>query len=62
MKDAGKLRLFEGYGVELEYMIVDQQSLSVLPVADRVLQAQAESWLMSSRPERSAGRMSWCCT
>lgn len=31
------LRLFEGYGVEIEYMIVDQESLAVLPIADRVL-------------------------
>lgn len=41
MKQAGKLHLFEGYGVELEYMIVDRRSLSVAPLADRVLQAQA---------------------
>ncbi len=36
-----QLHLFEGFGIELEYMIVDQRSLSVLPVADRVLEAQA---------------------
>jgi len=35
------LRLFEGVGLELEYMIVDRQSLDVLPVCDRVLAAQA---------------------
>lgn len=33
------LHLFEGYGVELEYMIVDRRTLSVLPLTDRVLQA-----------------------
>jgi len=33
------LRLFEGYGVELEYAIVDRQTLAVLPVADQVLRA-----------------------
>jgi gamma-glutamyl:cysteine ligase YbdK (ATP-grasp superfamily) len=32
-----KLGLFEGYGVELEYMIVDQDTLDVRPVADAVL-------------------------
>lgn len=32
-------RAFSGYGVEIEYMIVDQKSLDVLPVADRVLDA-----------------------
>jgi len=31
------LGLFEGYGVELEYMIVQKDSLKVLPVADKVL-------------------------
>ena len=41
MRDSNKLHLFEGYGVELEYMIVDRKNLSVLPVADKILQAQA---------------------
>lgn len=31
------LGLFQGYGVELEYMIVDRQTLAVLPLADRLL-------------------------
>ena len=35
------LRLFEGFGVELEYMIVDRDSLRVRPIADQVLQALA---------------------
>jgi len=35
------LHLFEGVGLELEYMIVDRRSLEVLPIADRVLTAQA---------------------
>ena len=35
------LHLFEAYGVELEYMIVDRETLSVLPAADRVLEAAA---------------------
>lgn len=35
------LGLFEGYGVELEYMIVDGSSLDVLPVSDEVLRAAA---------------------
>ncbi|MFA4985463.1 MAG: glutamate-cysteine ligase family protein [Candidatus Brocadiia bacterium] len=33
------LRMFEGYGVELEYMIVRADNLDVLPIADRALQA-----------------------
>ncbi len=31
------LHLFGGFGIELEYMIVDRETLSVLPVADRLL-------------------------
>jgi gamma-glutamyl:cysteine ligase YbdK (ATP-grasp superfamily) len=31
------LRLFEGYGIELEFMLVDTDGLSVSPVSDRVL-------------------------
>ena len=34
---AQTLHAFEGYGIELEYMIVDRERLSVLPVADRLL-------------------------
>ena len=33
------LHLFEGFGVELEYMIVDAASLDVAPVADRLISA-----------------------
>jgi gamma-glutamyl:cysteine ligase YbdK (ATP-grasp superfamily) len=33
------LRLFEGYGVEIEYMIVDAETLSVRPIADELLDA-----------------------
>ncbi|MFO7685369.1 MAG: glutamate-cysteine ligase family protein [Desulfobacterales bacterium] len=35
------LHLFEAIGLEMEYMIVDRRSLSVLPIADRVLAAVA---------------------
>ena len=31
------LHAFDGYGIELEYMIVDRQSLAVRPLADRLL-------------------------
>jgi carboxylate-amine ligase len=33
------LGLFEGFGIELEYMIVDQSTLAVRPVADELLRA-----------------------
>lgn len=39
------LRLFEGYGVELEYMIVDAKTLSILPVADELLKAVAGEYV-----------------
>jgi carboxylate-amine ligase len=35
------LHLFEGFGVELEYMIVDADTLNVKPIADEVLKAVA---------------------
>lgn len=35
------LHLFEGIGVELEHMLVDAQTLSVRPLADRLLEAAA---------------------
>jgi gamma-glutamyl:cysteine ligase YbdK (ATP-grasp superfamily) len=35
------LHAFTGYGIELEYMIVDRQTLSVLPVADELMRRAA---------------------
>jgi gamma-glutamyl:cysteine ligase YbdK (ATP-grasp superfamily) len=35
------LHLFDGYGIELEYILVNSKSLDVLPVADRVLRFKA---------------------
>ena len=35
--DSAPLHAFAGYGIELEYMIVDRNTLSVLPIADRLL-------------------------
>jgi len=40
----GPLRLFEGIGIELEYMIVDSDTLSVRPIADEVLKEVTGSW------------------
>ena len=40
-EEAPRLHLFDGYGVELEYMIVDRDTLKVRPVADRILEAVA---------------------
>jgi gamma-glutamyl:cysteine ligase YbdK (ATP-grasp superfamily) len=38
---AERLRLFQGYGIEIEYMIVDRETLAVRPISDRVLAAGA---------------------
>jgi gamma-glutamyl:cysteine ligase YbdK (ATP-grasp superfamily) len=35
------LHLFEGYGIEIEYMIVDASTLAVLPIADALLREAA---------------------
>lgn len=37
------LHAFQGYGIELEYMIVDRDHLSILPIADRLLGSAAEN-------------------
>jgi len=49
------LHLFEGFGVELEYMIVDRESLKVRPIADQVLQAAAGE--LTNEIER--GALAW---
>lgn len=40
--NAPALHAFAGYGIELEYMIVDRQTLAVMPIADRLLRDVAE--------------------
>ena len=37
------LHLFQGYGIELEYMIVDRRTLQVRPITDQILTAMAGS-------------------
>ncbi len=39
------LHLFQGYGIELEYMIVKQDTLDVLPIADAILEHENEDYL-----------------
>jgi glutamate---cysteine ligase / carboxylate-amine ligase len=41
MSAAESLHLFQAFGVELEYMIVDANSLDVRPITDRVMEAVA---------------------
>jgi gamma-glutamyl:cysteine ligase YbdK (ATP-grasp superfamily) len=49
------LGLFEAYGIEIEYMIVDAGTLDVLPVTDRVMHAMAGDYV----DEVEAGALSW---
>ncbi|MEN8752217.1 MAG: glutamate-cysteine ligase family protein [Desulfobacterales bacterium] len=49
------LHLFEAIGLELEYMIVDKRSLSVRPIADKVLAAVAGQIVS----EVEVGALSW---
>lgn len=49
------LHLFEGFGVELEYMIVDEATLKVLPVTDKVLKAFSGEFI----DEIENGAISW---
>lgn len=55
MSDQPFFRLFERFGVELEYMIVDSSTLDVLPVADDILRAAAGEITNEVR----RGRLSW---
>jgi len=42
MSTPAALHAFTAYGIELEYMIVDRESLSIRPIADQLLGADAE--------------------
>ncbi|QDS90760.1 Carboxylate-amine ligase YbdK [Rosistilla ulvae] len=41
MNQPRRLSIFEAFGIELEYMVVDRATLDVRPIADRVLQSAA---------------------
>jgi gamma-glutamyl:cysteine ligase YbdK (ATP-grasp superfamily) len=51
----GALRLFEGFGLELEYMIVETDSLDVLPKSDEVLYTVAGEY----EAEVERGELAW---
>lgn len=55
MSPASPLHLFEGFGIELEYMLVDAETLDVLPVADQVLHAVAGDYVA----EIDLGDLAW---
>jgi gamma-glutamyl:cysteine ligase YbdK (ATP-grasp superfamily) len=49
------LHLFEGFGIEIEYMIVDADTLMVRPMADELLKAVAGTYEM----EVDRGKLCW---
>jgi carboxylate-amine ligase len=49
------LSAFSGYGVELEYMIVDRKTLSILPIADKVLHRLSGTYAS----EYQSGELAW---
>lgn len=55
IQESAHLSLFEGYGVELEYMIVDRDSLNVLPITDKLMFTVAGSYVS----EIHRGEISW---
>jgi gamma-glutamyl:cysteine ligase YbdK (ATP-grasp superfamily) len=50
-----RLHLFEGFGIELEYMIVSNRDLSVRPIADEVLKQIGGEYAM----EVELGKIAW---
>jgi len=55
MSDTSHLRLFEAVGIELEYMIVDADTMAVKPITDLVLEAVAGEIVS----EVELGELSW---
>lgn len=49
------LHLFEGYGIEMEYVIVSDSNLNVLPISDKVLE-KAAGKIVTEHPR---GSMAW---
>lgn len=54
-----QLGLFEKYGIELEYMIVDKETLNILPLCDKVLYKISGSCTNEVMPEGPEGPSSW---
>ncbi|GAB4194565.1 MAG: glutamate-cysteine ligase family protein [Wenzhouxiangellaceae bacterium] len=48
--------LFDVYGIEIEYMVVDRQTLTVRPIVDRILR-DANDRLVNELPH---GEITWC--
>lgn len=55
MEQSKRMHLFQGYGIELEYMIVNRDSLHIIPVADRLLSDATGDWCT----EYNNGSITW---
>ncbi len=53
------LGLFDAFGIELEYMIVDRDTLDVRPVCDELFRAAAGEAVSEFEPDGDAGTISW---
>ena len=51
--------LFERTGVELEYMIVDRNTLDVKPIADELIKAACGAYESDVEPDGADGPLSW---
>ncbi len=54
-EESPQLGLFQGFGVEIEYMIVDREGLGVSPISDELIKAVAGSY----ESEVENGELSW---
>lgn len=57
-----RLHLFQGYGIELEYMVVDRDSLKVKPVVDELLKHVIGEYAgdyASMQPSSDPGMVTW---
>lgn len=57
--DGGPLHLFQATGVELEYMIVDAETLDVRPVADRLFALVGGDGSSDAEPDGPGGVIAW---
>lgn len=53
------LHLFEGYGIEMEYMLVKQADLSVYPAVDKLFSAVTDE-KMEDVDDIERGEIAWC--
>lgn len=56
----GPFHFFEALGIEIEYMIVDAETLDVLPIADVLIRSVAGEEASEATPEGPGGPVVWC--